>query len=178
MNECRKSIPTLKLLQESPIPEHDLAIKPQNLGPLLMKSSQSNVNLRSPDSYLACSYLIATVLRNHFFHGSCVEPWEPWDSWTNLFRYFVEELKAGKFHLNSRQIKRLPRFNFWFRDEIIIRIEKKKLRTKTRHFNLLFSELDFRTLLCQNEKKIMELFTFCSRFILHRKVDWDWTQKK
>ena len=71
-----------------------------------MKSSQSNFNLRSPGSYLARSYLIATVLRNHFFHGSCVEPWEPWDSWTNLFRYFVEELKAGKLHLNSRQIKK------------------------------------------------------------------------
>ena len=45
------------------IPEHDLAIKPQNLGPLLMKSSQSNFNLRSPDSYSARSYLIATVLQ-------------------------------------------------------------------------------------------------------------------
>ena len=36
-------------------------LKPQNLGSLLMKSSQSNFNLRSPSSYLACSYLIATV---------------------------------------------------------------------------------------------------------------------
>ena len=36
-------------------------IKPQNLGSLLMKSSQSNFNLRSPSSYLARSYLIATV---------------------------------------------------------------------------------------------------------------------
>ena len=36
-------------------------IKPQNLGPWLMKSSQSNFNLQSPSSYLARSYLIATV---------------------------------------------------------------------------------------------------------------------
>ena len=28
-----------------------------------MKLSQSNFNLRSPDSYLVCSYLIATVIR-------------------------------------------------------------------------------------------------------------------
>ena len=39
-------------------------IKPQNLGSLLMKSSQSNFNLRSPGSYLVRSYLITTV-RNH-----------------------------------------------------------------------------------------------------------------
>ena len=36
-------------------------IKPQNLGPLSMKSGQSNFNLRSPGSYLVCSYLITTV---------------------------------------------------------------------------------------------------------------------
>ena len=36
-------------------------IKSQNLGSLLMKSSQSNFDLRSPSSYLARSYLIATV---------------------------------------------------------------------------------------------------------------------
>ena len=41
-------------------------IKPQNLGPLLMKSSQSNFNLRSPDSYSARSYLIATVSGTFF----------------------------------------------------------------------------------------------------------------
>ena len=35
--------------------------EPQNLGTLLMKSSQSNSNLRSPSSCLARSYLIATV---------------------------------------------------------------------------------------------------------------------
>ena len=43
------------------IPEHDLALRPQNLSPWLMKSSQSNSNWRSPGSYLAGSYLIATV---------------------------------------------------------------------------------------------------------------------
>ena len=43
------------------IPEYDQAIRPQNLGPLLMKSSQSNFNLRLPDSYSSRSYLIATV---------------------------------------------------------------------------------------------------------------------
>ena len=36
-------------------------IKPQNLGSLLMKLSQSNFNLRSPNAYLVRSYLIATV---------------------------------------------------------------------------------------------------------------------
>ena len=36
-------------------------IKPQNLGSLLMKSSQSNFNLRSSGSYLVRSYLITTV---------------------------------------------------------------------------------------------------------------------
>ena len=36
-------------------------IQPQKLVFLLMKSSQSNFNLRSPSSYLARSYLIATV---------------------------------------------------------------------------------------------------------------------
>ena len=36
-------------------------IKPQNLGSLLMKSSQSNFDLRSPGSYLVRSYLITTV---------------------------------------------------------------------------------------------------------------------
>ena len=36
-------------------------IRTQNLGSLLMKLSQSNFNLRSPDCYLVRSYLIATV---------------------------------------------------------------------------------------------------------------------
>ena len=36
-------------------------IKPQNLVSLLMKSSQSNSNLRSLGSYLVRSYLITTV---------------------------------------------------------------------------------------------------------------------
>ena len=35
-------------------------IRTQNLGSLLMKLSQSNFNLWSPDSDLVCSYLIAT----------------------------------------------------------------------------------------------------------------------
>ena len=43
------------------IPEHDSAMEPHNLGPWLMKSSQSNFNLRSPSSYLVRSYLITTV---------------------------------------------------------------------------------------------------------------------
>ena len=36
-------------------------IKPQNLGSLLMKSSQSNFDLRAPSSFLVRSQLIATV---------------------------------------------------------------------------------------------------------------------
>ena len=43
------------------IAKHDYAIEPQNLGPRLMKSSQSNSNLQSSGSYLARSYVIATV---------------------------------------------------------------------------------------------------------------------
>ena len=35
--------------------------KPQNVGSLLMKSSQSNFDLRSPGSFLVRSYLITTV---------------------------------------------------------------------------------------------------------------------
>ena len=42
-------------------------IKPQNLGSLLMKSSQSNFNLRSPGSYLVRSYLITTVKTISYF---------------------------------------------------------------------------------------------------------------
>ena len=42
-------------------------IKPQNLGSLLMKSSQSNFNLRSPGSYLVHSYLITTVFESSWF---------------------------------------------------------------------------------------------------------------
>ena len=37
-------------------------IKPQTLGSLLIKLSQSNLNLRSSDSYFILSYLITTVL--------------------------------------------------------------------------------------------------------------------
>ena len=37
------------------------------MGPLLMKSSQSNFNLRSPSSYMARSYPIATVTKHHLF---------------------------------------------------------------------------------------------------------------
>ena len=37
-------------------------IKPQNLGSLLMKLSQSNFDLQSPGSFLARSYLIAIVI--------------------------------------------------------------------------------------------------------------------
>ena len=42
-------------------------IKPQNLGSLLMKSSQSNFNLRLPGSYLVRSYLITTVFESSWF---------------------------------------------------------------------------------------------------------------
>ena len=37
-------------------------IRTQNLGPLLMKLSQSNFNLRSPDCYFVRSYLIASYI--------------------------------------------------------------------------------------------------------------------
>ena len=40
---------------------YDSLIKPKNVCPRLVKSSQSNLNLQSPDCYLVCSYLITTV---------------------------------------------------------------------------------------------------------------------
>ena len=50
--------------------DHDIhKSQSQNLGPWLMKSSQSNFNLRSPGSYLARSYLIATVAKNNTVLG-------------------------------------------------------------------------------------------------------------
>ena len=45
-------------------------IKPQNLGSFLMKSSQSNFDLRLPSSYLARSYLIATVQELYISGGN------------------------------------------------------------------------------------------------------------
>ena len=42
-------------------------IRTQNLGSLLMKLSQSNFNIRSPDCYLVRNYLIATVANCHEF---------------------------------------------------------------------------------------------------------------
>ena len=44
-------------------------IKPQNFGSLFMKSGQSNLNLRSPGSYLVCSYLI-TIERTYICETS------------------------------------------------------------------------------------------------------------
>ena len=53
-------------------------IKPQNLGSLLMKSSQSNFNLQSPSSYLARKYLIATVCMSQDSSVSLsVQPTQP-----------------------------------------------------------------------------------------------------
>ena len=55
-------------------------IKPQNLGSLLMKSSQSNFNLRLPGSYLVRSYLITTVTKSRghkskaIILGACSKP--------------------------------------------------------------------------------------------------------
>ena len=61
-------------------------IRTQNLGSLLMKLSQSNFNLRSPDCYLVRSYLIATV------NGKCSGQWfgafflEIESRWKNILR--------------------------------------------------------------------------------------------
>ena len=49
-------------------------IWPQNLGSSLMKSSQSNFNLRSPSSYLVRSYLIATVRKMWLFSITLLYP--------------------------------------------------------------------------------------------------------
>ena len=50
-------------------------IRTQNLGSLLMKLSQSNFNLRSPNCYLVRSYLIATVTTNRFLNSIISMTW-------------------------------------------------------------------------------------------------------
>ena len=57
--------------------------KPQNLGSLLMKSSQSNFDLRSPGSYLVRSYLITTVPKS----------WIPWDE-----RFWPLQIQFSKIY--------------------------------------------------------------------------------
>ena len=49
------------------IHRYDSPLKPQNLCPGLVKSSQSNFNLLSPDCYLVCSYLIVAVTENYVY---------------------------------------------------------------------------------------------------------------
>ena len=49
------------LMGSNVIFRYDWPIKPQNLCPWLVKSSQSNFNLRLPDCYWVRSYLITTV---------------------------------------------------------------------------------------------------------------------
>ena len=66
-------------------------IRTRNLGSLLMKLSQSNFSLRSPDCYLVRSYLIATVitqLRKNDIRKFCrktrvVLSWS-WHAFTNF----------------------------------------------------------------------------------------------
>ena len=55
-------------------------IKPQNLGSLLMKSSQSNSNLQSPGSYLVRSYLITTVRTSGWSSIIQFFSWLRWDT--------------------------------------------------------------------------------------------------
>ena len=69
------------------IPEYDYAIRPQNLGPLLMKSSQSNFNLWSPDFYSARSYQIATVNEG-----------VAWMGWDSTFMITTVSSKKDTFH--------------------------------------------------------------------------------
>ena len=72
--------------------------KPQNLGSLLMKSSQSNCNLGSPGSYLVCSYLITTVT-------------------TSLIELLSNEQMASELLKYSKRIKKPPSFSC--RDSIL-----------------------------------------------------------
>ena len=89
-------------------------------------------------------------------------PVEPVGKFVQIFFGRIEGREIAleiSLYLNSRQIKK-DSLNLM----IIIRIEKK-MRTKTRHLTLIFSELDFRTLLCQNEKNsgvVYVLFAFCT----------------
>ena len=63
-------------------------MRTQNVGSLLMKLSQSNFNLRSPDCYLVRSYLIATVQKNHETSLNC-----EWNKIDNKFCIPVFELQ-------------------------------------------------------------------------------------
>ena len=71
-------------------------IKPQNLSSLLMKSRQSNFDLRSPSSYLARSYLIATVtIRIVLYHafGYCYRHFVPYVGKYRI-KFFLNILKV------------------------------------------------------------------------------------
>ena len=74
-------------------------IKPQNLGPLLMKSSQSNFNLRSPGAYLVRSCLITTVQLHKTFHSLFLR-FE-----TNYEVEFVAKLPISTISLKDRSLK-------------------------------------------------------------------------
>ena len=69
-------------------------IKSQNVGSLLMKSNQSDFNLRSPSSYLVRSYLIATVnlekKMKRFFAKNFARNYEKRNNTWNIRRLVVE----------------------------------------------------------------------------------------
>jgi hypothetical protein len=72
-------------------------IRTQNLGSLLMKLSQSNFNLRSPDCCLVRSYLIATVGRDRTKTKSLQQP--------GVNSLFVEQAKPRIFFSTSLATK-------------------------------------------------------------------------
>ena len=83
----------------------DQTIKPQNLCPWLVKSSQSNLNLCSPGCYWVRSYLITyycttfyrwMIQNNEYKPGSIVSIW-----WRNKILWRQEKLKLFPFIMTT-----------------------------------------------------------------------------
>ena len=70
-------------------------IKPQNLDSFLMKSSQSNFNLRLPDCYWVRSYLITTVNK--------AVPFPSFQMMYHSFYFPVIDLLDGQEHSEDLQ---------------------------------------------------------------------------
>ena len=69
--------------------------KPHNLGCLLMKSSQSNSNLRLSSSYLVCSYLITTVQFSQYVSPPESEMLELFLDLRNIWVYQNDKIYSG-----------------------------------------------------------------------------------
>ena len=128
-------------------PEYNSAIKPQNLYPLLIKSSQSNFNLRSPDSYSArlIQYLFEKTL--HFSVYKDIP--KSWNS-SFFYKYSVDDRKASweiqqldKVHIFREGHKML-----WTSTLLLIALHRTKVRWRFR--KILWLSQNIWTLLCKD----------------------------